>query len=103
MTKLHNLGDTVLDPTRAEIREKYYYAVYDLVIRGSCSCYGHAEQCLPLSNQTNIPGMVSECLFNVLFVFTGIYVLFMALYIVHVLYMKITNGISEPKMLMSGK
>ena len=60
LTKLHNLGDIVLDPTRSEIKEKYYYAVYDLVIRGSCSCYGHAEQCLPLPGQPKIPGMVSD-------------------------------------------
>ena len=58
-TKLHTLGDLVLDPTKPDTKWKYYYAVYDLVIRGSCSCYGHAEQCLPLPGEASVPGMVS--------------------------------------------
>lgn len=61
-TKLHTLGDLVLDPTQPEARLKYYYAVYNLVIRGSCSCYGHAEQCLPLDDsEQDITGMVRNC------------------------------------------
>ena len=56
-TRLHTLGDDLLD-NRAEIREKYYYAVNDMVIRGSCSCYGHASACLELPGVKNEPGMV---------------------------------------------
>uniref|UniRef100_A0A914C176 Laminin subunit beta-1 n=1 Tax=Acrobeloides nanus TaxID=290746 RepID=A0A914C176_9BILA len=69
-TKLHTLGDDLLD-YRPEIDEKYYYAVYEIVVRGSCSCYGHAQRCIPIGDEgvgvANLPDMVHgrcECTHN---------------------------------------
>lgn len=58
MTKLHTLGDDLLD-YRPEIDEKYYYGLYELVVRGSCSCYGHAQRCVPIGDEgVGLPDMV---------------------------------------------
>lgn len=65
-TELHTLGDTLLD-SRREIKEKYYYSVYDMTVRGSCSCYGHASRCLPVPGFESRPDMVHgqcECTHN---------------------------------------
>ena len=58
-TRLHTLGDDNLLENKTEVMEKYYYAISSMVVRGSCSCYGHASTCVPANEQhANIPGMV---------------------------------------------
>ena len=58
-TRLHTLGDDNLLENKQEVMEKYYYAINSMVVRGSCSCYGHASTCVPMKPEhANIPGMV---------------------------------------------
>ncbi|XP_075199590.1 laminin subunit beta-4 [Anomaloglossus baeobatrachus] len=61
-TKLHTFGDTLGNGWQTEQQEKYYYAIYEMIVRGNCFCNGHASQCLPMDSMRgdvfNEPGMV---------------------------------------------
>ncbi|KAM6437491.1 laminin subunit beta-4 [Liasis olivaceus] len=66
-TKLHMLGDTLLGEKQHDSLEKYYYALYEMIVRGSCMCNGHASHCGPGQNLRgdvfHEPGMVhGNCL-----------------------------------------
>ena len=56
--RLHTLGDDVIGDS-PDVNKKYYYALYEMVVRGSCSCYGHAEQCIPFEGAPTDIDMVS--------------------------------------------
>ena len=62
--ELHTFGDDVLGDT-PKINQKYYYALYEMVVRGSCSCYGHAEHCIPSDGTATNTNMVWFILLSV--------------------------------------
>lgn len=56
-SKLHTLGDR--PPGNLKGHPFYYYALYELVARGSCLCHGHASECRPAPGApANVEGMV---------------------------------------------
>ncbi|XP_007943246.1 laminin subunit beta-4 [Orycteropus afer afer] len=66
-TKLHTLGDTLLGRSQNDSLDKYYYALYKMVVRGSCFCNGHANECGPMQKVRgdvfSPPGMVhGQCI-----------------------------------------
>uniref|UniRef100_A0A3Q3NKE3 Laminin, beta 4 n=1 Tax=Mastacembelus armatus TaxID=205130 RepID=A0A3Q3NKE3_9TELE len=50
-TRLFTLGDTLLSRRRRNPQDKYYYALYNMVVRGSCFCNGHASRCTHVDNR----------------------------------------------------
>nr|KAF6420662.1 hypothetical protein HJG59_009389 [Molossus molossus] len=56
-SKLHTLGDRPKGSLKGH--PFYYYALYELVVRGSCLCHGHASECRPAPGApANAEGMV---------------------------------------------
>ncbi|XP_068452578.1 laminin subunit beta-4 [Clinocottus analis] len=45
---LFTLGDLLQGDRRRTPEDQYYYALYNMVLRGSCFCHGHASSCTPL-------------------------------------------------------
>ncbi|XP_072165773.1 laminin subunit beta-1-like [Diadema setosum] len=65
-TELHFLGDHLFDDGE-EVFNKYYYALYEMVVRGSCHCFNHASRCLPADGMETKEQMVNgqcECIHN---------------------------------------
>lgn len=57
-SKLHTLGDRPLGGLKGH--PFYYYALYELVVGGSCLCHGHASECRPApGSPPSVEGMVS--------------------------------------------
>uniref|UniRef100_A0A5F8GER2 Laminin subunit beta 2 n=1 Tax=Monodelphis domestica TaxID=13616 RepID=A0A5F8GER2_MONDO len=58
-SKLHTLGDGPLGAWGHRHGPHYYYALYELVVRGSCLCHGHASECAPAPGAPpSVDGMV---------------------------------------------
>lgn len=65
-TKFHKLDNDLLD-NHAEIQDKYYYAISEMTMQGSCFCNGHAYRCLPFSGVESDAEMVygrCDCIHN---------------------------------------
>ncbi|XP_058502469.1 laminin subunit beta-4 isoform X2 [Solea solea] len=57
-TRLFTLGDTLLSRKRRDPENKYYYALYNMVVQGSCFCHGHASHCMPVDARHTHTGMI---------------------------------------------
>ncbi|KAJ8002829.1 hypothetical protein DPEC_G00163040 [Dallia pectoralis] len=61
-TRLITLGDTLLQRRKRNPQDKYFYALYEMVVRGSCFCHGHASTCKPVGESRGDvftePGMI---------------------------------------------
>lgn len=58
-TRLHTLGDDNLLDDKEQVMEKYYFSISSMIVRGSCSCYGHANSCVYAEERhKDIEGMV---------------------------------------------